>query len=164
LVKITIEAFGFDEQTFFWECIMRILALDLGDVWVGTALSDPLGIVCRPLKTVTRKELVSFLKAVLIEYSVGTVLVGLPLSARNEENEQSKKTMAFFNSCVVAFPQVSWQLLDEYLTSQLASGHQKTVKNQKLSAQSKLESHSLAAAFLLKDYLHSTYKKVDEDD
>jgi putative Holliday junction resolvase len=142
---------------------MRILALDLGDVWVGTALSDPLGIVCRPLKTVTRKELIPFLKTTLVEYSVGTVLVGLPLSARNEENEQSKKTMAFFNKCVAEFPQIDWQLLDEYLTSQLASSHQKTVKNQKLSAQSKLESHSLAAAFLLKDYLHSIYKQVDED-
>jgi len=142
---------------------MRILALDLGDVWVGTALSDPLGIVCRPLKTVMRKELIPFLKTALIEYSVGTVLVGMPLSARNEENEQSKKTMVFFNKCVAEFPQVTWQLLDEYLTSQLASSHQKTVKNQKLSAQSKLESHSLAAAFLLKDYLHSTYKQSDKD-
>ncbi len=145
---------------------MRILALDLGDVWVGTALSDPLGIVCRPLKTVMRKELISFLKTALVEYQVGKVLVGLPLSARNEENEQSKKTMAFFAQCVSQFPQVTWELLDEYLTSQLATHHQKTIKNQKLSSQSKLESHSLAAAFLLKDYLHSHYEdgEVDEID
>jgi len=143
---------------------MRILALDLGDVWVGTALSDPLGIVCRPLKTVTRKELLSFLKTALVEYQVGKVLVGLPLSARNEENEQSKKTMAFFTQCTGLFPHVVWELLDEYLTSQLATHHQKSVKNQKLSSQSKLESHSLAAAFLLKDYLHSHYEEGESED
>ena len=74
---------------------MRILALDLGDVWVGTALSDPLGIGCRPLQTVMRTDLVSFLKTALTQYQVGKVLVGLPLSARSEENEQSKTSLHF---------------------------------------------------------------------
>lgn len=137
---------------------MRILALDLGDVWVGTALSDPLGIACRPFKTVKRKELHAFLAITLTEQAVAKVIVGLPLSARNEENEQSKKTMAFFNQCIDQFPQVQWEVLDEYLTSQLAVTHQKSIKKQKLSQKSKEESHSLAAAFLLKDYLQSHYQ------
>ncbi|MDQ5940384.1 MAG: putative pre6S rRNA nuclease [Candidatus Dependentiae bacterium] len=143
---------------------MRILALDLGDVWVGTAISDPLGIVCRPLKTVKRKELVDFLKKALSEHDVSMVLVGLPAGARGEETEQSKKTRTFFVACQEQFPLVTWELLDEYLTSQLATSHQQTVKRQKLSSQSKLESHSLAAAFLLKDYLYSRRSAEEEDD
>lgn len=134
---------------------MRILALDLGDVWVGTALSDPLGIVCRPLKTVKRKELLSFLKTALREHSVSKVVIGLPTGSEGQETEQSKKTMAFFMTCQAQFPEIGWELLDEFLTSQLATHHQSTIKRQRLSTQSKLESHSLAAAFLLKDYLHS---------
>lgn len=142
---------------------MRILALDLGDVWVGTALSDPLGIVCRPLRTVKRKELMAFLKEAIEQHDVSKVLVGLPAGAEGQETEQSKKTREFFYQCQQSFPAIEWALLDEYLTSQLAVGHQQTVKRQKLSSQSKLESHSLAAAFLLKDYLYS-HRSVDEED
>ncbi len=142
---------------------MRILALDLGDVWVGTALSDALGIVCRPHKTVRRKELIAFLTTAISEYGVGKVLVGFPAGDRGEANEQSEKTMKFFISCQEQFPAVTWELLDEYLTSQLATHHQKEVKRQKLSTQSKFESHSLAAAFLLKDYLQSRYQPFDDE-
>jgi len=142
----------------------RILALDLGDVWVGTALSDPLGIVCRPLETVMRKELMSFLVKAIAEHHVGLVLVGLPAGSQGQENEQTVKTRAFFEKCQKAFPQISWELLDEYLTSQLAVGHQQVVKNQKRSAESKRQSHSLAAAFLLRDYLHSKMPLADEID
>lgn len=134
---------------------MRVLALDVGDVWVGTALSDPLGIVCRPLKTIKRREIFLFLADAVAQYHVTTVLVGLPGGEAGQETEQSKKTHAFVAQCRQRFPGLVWELLDEFLTSQRASGHQQTVKKQRLSSQSKFESHSLAAAFLLKDYLHS---------
>ena len=142
---------------------MRILALDLGDVWVGSALSDPLGIVCRPLKTIKRRDVSSFLDEVVVQYQVTTVLVGLPAGDGGQETEQSKKTKAFVDDCRRRFPALVWELLDEFLTSQLASGHQQSVKKQRLSAQSKFESHSLAAAFLLKDYLHSRIPVASED-
>jgi len=143
---------------------MRILALDLGDVWVGTALSDPLGIVCRPLKTVKRGELIAFLTTAIDQHDVSKILVGFPAGTDGQETEQSKKTYEFFLRCREQFPFVTWELLDEYLTSQLATQHQQTVKRQRLSSQSKLESHSLAAAFLLKDYLYSTRQVSEEDD
>jgi len=31
---------------------MKTIALDLGDRWVGIAISDPLGIIARPYETV----------------------------------------------------------------------------------------------------------------
>jgi len=132
---------------------MRILALDLGDVWVGTAVSDALGLTCRPLQTVKRKDLIVFLKETIPALSIGKVLLGLPAGSHGQDTEQTKKTRAFFDDCRVRFAAVEWELFDEFLTSKIAVDHQRDVKKQKLSVQSKHESHSLAAAFLLRDYL-----------
>lgn len=132
---------------------MRTLALDMGDVWVGTAISDELGITCRPLKTVKRPELISFLQETITQFAVGTVVVGLPTSLSGGDTEQTRKTRKIMDELRAQFSKVAWEFLDERLTSYQAVAHQRDVKKQRLSAQSKEESHSLAAAFLLRDYL-----------
>lgn len=133
---------------------MRTLALDMGDVWVGTAISDELGITCRPLKTVKRPGLISFLQETIAEMNVGTVVVGLPTSLSGNDTEQTRKTREVMSELQKTFPDTIWTFLDERLTSYQAVAHQRDVKKQRLSAQSKEESHSLAAAFLLRDYLN----------
>jgi putative Holliday junction resolvase len=135
------------------ELYMRILALDMGDVWVGTAISDALGITCRPFGTVKRPELMTFLKKALVEERIGMVIVGLPTTLAGKESEQTRKTLAVFDELKAAFPAIEWKMLDERLTSHQAVVHQRDVKKQRRSVESKRESHSLAAAFILKEWL-----------
>jgi putative Holliday junction resolvase len=134
---------------------MRILGLDMGDVWVGTALSDPMGIICRPLQTVKLKELYTFLDTTIPHYSIAEAVVGIPLAQDGSDSPQAVKIRAAYKELCARYRKVNWYLLDEHLTSVAALEHQRDVKKQKRSAQSKQESHSIAAAYLLKDFLAS---------
>jgi putative Holliday junction resolvase len=61
---------------------MRIMGLDMGSRTIGVALSDPLGMTAQPVKTIKRTGLASDLKelsALILEFEVGTVVVGLPI-------------------------------------------------------------------------------------
>lgn len=131
----------------------RILALDLGDAWVGTALSDPLGITCRPYQTVKTGELNAFLtKAIQVE-EIATIVVGHPKTLTGTSSDQTKRVEAMQAELAKLFPAITWVWVDERLSSRRAITHQQQVKNQKRSAQSKQEVHSIAAAFLLQVYL-----------
>jgi len=73
---------------------MRVLALDLGDAWTGTAMSDPLKIIATPYKSVRTEAIISFLHELFEKEKIYTVIVGYLRTMRETENEQSKKVLA----------------------------------------------------------------------
>jgi len=124
---------------------MKILALDLGDQWIGTAITDPSRILARPFKTVTFKELRPFLEALFAEESISTVVVGYPKTLRGTESDQTKKVVALKEELETEFPNQEWVFFDERLTSKQAQGIGKKGE--------KTEVHSKAAALILEGYL-----------
>ena len=132
---------------------MKILALDLGDAWVGTALSDALGILATPYQTVPFNELRPFLKTFFTKEKVATVVVGYPKTLKGTESEQTKKIIKEKELLEVEFPSYSWILWDERLTSKQAQ--------QKMSPKDpKQKVHSIAAALILETYLmHKEFLK-----
>jgi len=67
---------------------VRILGLDFGSHRIGVAVSDPLGITAQPLAAIRRQgdiRDIGAIGALVRKYSVGTVLIGLPLTLRGEE-------------------------------------------------------------------------------
>lgn len=127
---------------------MKILALDIGDQWIGTALSDSLGIIATPYKTVTASELTSFLHEIFKKESIACVIVGNPLTLRGTESTQTTKVHATFLDLQQLFPTISWKLWDERLTSKQADKIRKATTKEE-----KLKSHSRAAALILESYL-----------
>lgn len=125
-----------------------MLALDLGDVWVGTAISDELGITARPYRTVTAKELVPFLAELFVNEAISTVVIGYPKTMRGTESEQTKKVLAQKESLAEKFPHIEWTLWDERLSSK----HADQLKRAK-TKEEKVAAHSVAAAFILTGYL-----------
>jgi putative Holliday junction resolvase len=77
---------------------MRILALDVGDKHIGVALSDELGITARGLDTiqsVSLKRDAAKITVLVDEWSVTTVVIGLPLNLDGTDSIQTTKVREF---------------------------------------------------------------------
>lgn len=127
---------------------MKILGLDIGDRWTGVAISDELGMFARPYNTIETQHLSDFLKKIITEESISTVVVGYPKTLKGTESEQTQKIIRIMEQLKKKFPKTTWQLWDERLTSQQASKIKKA-----RTKEEKRESHSIAAALILGSYL-----------
>ncbi len=75
----------------------RVLGIDVGEVRVGTALSDPLGLTAQPLEVIQRQKQDPFrrIAELVIEHDVHTIVVGRPLTLSGGESHAVKKTENF---------------------------------------------------------------------
>ncbi len=102
---------------------MRLLALDVGDVRIGVALSDETHTLASGLVTLRslgpRKD-VQQIAALVREHGVGELVVGLPLRLDGSPGPQAEKVMALVERLrrVVRVPVIT---RDERLTSVAAS-------------------------------------------
>ena len=135
---------------------MKILGLDLGDVHTGVAVSDALGITCQPLETIPTARLDQELPKVLKDHQIKEVVVGYPKTMRGTESKQTEKIVEHCKELEKQYPQCTWTLWDERLTSKQANSIQRTNKKSK-KPKDKLKIHSIAAALILESYLE--YKK-----
>ena len=103
---------------------MRVLALDYGSARCGCALSDPTGTIVTPIDPVlrpgTRRGLLSLAQLVR-ERAVERVIVGLPLSLRGTDTEQTRETREFASTLARRLGEgVSVELHDERFTTRMA--------------------------------------------
>ncbi|MGB8367188.1 MAG: Holliday junction resolvase RuvX [Candidatus Babeliales bacterium] len=131
---------------------MKILALDIGDRWTGTALSDALGMFAQPYKTIETTALNEFIKETITQEQIKTIIIGYPRTLRGTESEQTKKTKIIAAELNQSFPSIEWTFWDERLTSKQAEKLKKTKTKEE-----KRISHSIAAAFILTGYLEHLY-------
>lgn len=74
---------------------MRVLGLDVGDKYIGVAVSDGLGLTASGLKTVIRQRCMEALKLVIDEYDVETIVVGIPKMLNGSIGIQGEKVLKF---------------------------------------------------------------------
>ncbi|MGZ6250863.1 MAG: Holliday junction resolvase RuvX [Candidatus Chromulinivorax sp.] len=127
---------------------MKIMALDLGDAWVGIALTDPLQLFAKPYKTIATQDLKIALENIFAQEKISMVVVGYPKTMQGKESEQTKRIVATKEELEQKFSAYKWILWDERLSSKQASTIKK-VKNK----EDKLEQHAIAAAIILQSYL-----------
>jgi putative Holliday junction resolvase len=126
---------------------MRVLALDYGSARCGCALSDPTGTIVTPIEPILRPDSragMAALLALIAEREAECVLVGLPLSLRGEDTEQTRETRAFAAKLSARLGEdIPVELYDERFTTRIAAQ----------SADASSSEDSRAAAVLLEDWL-----------
>lgn len=132
---------------------MRVLGLDIGDKWTGVAVSDPTGIVCKPLKTVQTEDLEAFLTDFAKQSKLTEIVYGMPLTCMGTAGEQAKKTVIIVNKLKKIVTEsvlnsVEFTAWDERRTSKMAQMTRTASRRG-----SKLDEHSVAAAFILQNYM-----------
>jgi len=79
---------------------MRYLGLDLGTKTLGIAVTDRLGMIANPLKTLKFKEyedLIDPLNDLIKEYNIEEIALGLPKNMDNSMGFASERSLKFKN-------------------------------------------------------------------
>ena len=135
--------------------LSRILGLDYGERRIGLALSDPLGIIAKPLTIIDRKKSVdhiSRIAEIIAEKKITTIVVGLPLTLKGHYSKQTEIVLAFIDQLKSNF-QIPIVAIDERLSSVAAK---KSLLVQSVKAgYEKGRVDETAAAIILQEYLDS---------
>ena len=135
---------------------MRLMGLDYGNVHVGVALSDELGMTAYPLEVIKRKDSNKLRKTfarieeIAREYKVDKIIIGLPLNMDDSESQISK-TVIDFSENIKRRTGLPVELWDERLSTLEATD---ILKEAGIKVQDrKTYIDKIAASFILRRYM-----------
>ena len=76
----------------------RVLGIDFGERRIGLALSDPMGIIAKPFKTIDRKITTDYIAEILSiskDNNANIIVVGLPITLKGKQSTQTKVVQNF---------------------------------------------------------------------
>lgn len=96
----------------------RRLGVDVGDVRIGVAISDPDGILATPVETVSAgSAAIGRLAQIVRENEVFECIVGLPMGLSGREGPAAVKVRAFCAELQAAIDPVPIRLFDERMST-----------------------------------------------
>lgn len=99
----------------------RILGMDLGEKYIGLAISDALNITAQALETIERKgrleRFLNRLKQIIKDYRIQKIVVGLPRNMDGSLGKQAQKAIALARDFQIALD-VEVEVWDERLSTQ----------------------------------------------
>ena len=98
----------------------RILAIDYGTKRVGVAVTYPLGMIAGALATVETPRIFDFLSEYLTVNDCNRLVIGYPLTLRNEPAEVTREIDRFIERFASLYPYIEVIKYDERFTSKLA--------------------------------------------
>lgn len=145
---------------------MRILGLDFGSKTVGVAVSDPLLMTAQSVEIIRRKQenklrqTLARIEALIEEYQVDRIVLGLPRNMNATEGERAEKTCEFAQMIFrrTGIEPVFW---DERLTTVAADKLMMEAGVRREDRKDHVD--AIAASFILQgylDYLHNEKENV----
>ncbi|MCL5666822.1 MAG: Holliday junction resolvase RuvX [Patescibacteria group bacterium] len=121
---------------------MRILGIDYGEKRIGLAISDETQTLARELDILSPKEFWKSLNLLILNYSIGRIIIGWPLNLSGQETKKTEEVRKFKEK-LEKLVEIPVGIGDERLSSVMA---------QHLTGEKK-NLDSLAAQILLQNYL-----------
>ena len=131
----------------------RILSIDYGRKRVGIAVTDPLQITAAGLITVSANELFDFLSDYFSKETVDAVVVGYPVTLKNEASQALEFVNPFLKKFTKKFPDMPLHTVDERFTSKMAFQTMIDGGLKKKARQNKALVDSISAAIILQSFL-----------
>ena len=131
---------------------MRKMGLDYGEVRIGIALSDPMGIIANGYETYKRvdeKSDIDYILSLIKAKEVDTVVIGLPINMDGTYGERVDATQRFGN--LLKGHNINVQYIDERLTS--VSAERMLIEADVRRDKRKQVIDKIAATIILQSYL-----------
>lgn len=132
----------------------RIIALDFGLKRTGIAITDESNIIASGLTTVDSKELMTYLKKLIPEKNITTIVLGLPKKLNNEDGHITENVRLLSTELGRQFPACTIELIDERFTSKIAFNSMIVSGLKKKQRQNKGLIDEISATIILQDYLN----------
>lgn len=131
------------------------MALDIGDVRIGIAVSDIMQIIANPVESYTRaknntKADIDYIVNMAVDREVDTIVSGLPLGMSGAETQQTAKVKEFCQ-LLGQSTNIPISFVDERLTT--ASAERVLLQGNVSRANRKKVIDKLAATIILQSYL-----------
>ena len=137
----------------------RIVCLDIGDVRIGVAVSDPTGTIASPVEVIRRVGWgpdTQKIMAVCERFETDRILSGLPLNMDGSAGFRAQKTARFIEQ-LKEHTSLPIELYDERLTT--VSAHHFLQDTRTFGQKRKNIVDTLSAEIILQDYLDRKRRK-----
>ncbi|GHV55293.1 putative pre-16S rRNA nuclease [Synergistales bacterium] len=132
----------------------RIIALDIGTVRIGVAVSDPLISFARGLCVLRAEgEWRDELAAIMSEYGADTLLVGMPRRTDGSDGPEARAMSDIIGTLSIRFPDAEVIAWDERFTTTIAT--RALIEADVSRADRKKSVDKVAAVLLLQSYIDS---------
>jgi len=134
----------------------KYISLDVGDVRIGVARSDLLGIVATPLEVINRKKVKSVkrIEELLKENNTKSLVVGIPKSLDGTEKRQAEKVREYIEKLNNSIEGLEIFEVDERLTT-VSADRMLTDGGKKGALEKRKVVDKIAAAIILQTFLDS---------
>lgn len=130
----------------------RIMGLDVGEVRIGVAVSDPLGFFAQGIAVLSRRSEWLERLAELVElYDVSKIVVGLPVRTSGLEGVEARRMRKVVKLLRSRFPELEVEVWDERFTTTIAERSLLEGDVSRLDRRKKID--KVAASVMLQSFL-----------
>lgn len=132
----------------------KYIALDVGDVRIGVAKSDIMGILATPLEVIDRRKVkaVKRIEEILTQENTKSLVIGIPKSLDGTEKRQAEKVREFIGKLNKNIEGLEIFEVDERLTT-VSADRLLNESNKKGALEKRKVVDKVAAAIILQSFL-----------